>query len=353
MVWQAIGQRLAIVSLMTAMLAGTLAAARAETLDQLYEKAKAEGALVFYSGGGPGGAKAMSEAFGKRFPGITVTGKGNFSNVLDVEIDQQIKDKNVTADVVQFQTVQDYRRWDKEGELQHFKAEGFDQVLPAMKDKDGAWVAVNAIPIFYGYNPDKMQAADVPKSALDFLKPKFRGELVTAYPADDDATLYNFELIVRKYGRGYMKKYMANQPFFIQGHRDVAARVKSGTDLVSLDITNGSQSSGPAGALKIAMSAKDKIPVFYTPAGILKRAPHPNAAKLFVSWLLSKEQQGRVPTLYSPRRDVPPPVGMPPLTDARFANGYRDFLGDGQRLPALRKRYEALTGPVTNKATVP
>ena len=34
-----------------------------------------------------------------------------------------------------------------------------------------------------------------------------------------------------------------------------------------------------------------------------------------------------------------------------FANGYRDFLGDGAQLPALRKRFEVFTGPVTNKAT--
>jgi len=148
---------------------------------------------------------------------------------------------------------------------------------------------------------------------------------------------------------------MANEPFFIQGHRDVAARVKSGVDFVSLDITNGSQSNSPtqAGNMKLALAAKDKIPVFFTAAGILKRAPHPNAAKLFVTWLLSKEQQTRFPALYSPRRDMPTPAGLPPLTSAQFANTYREFLGDGSKLAALRKRYAALTGPVVNKATQP
>jgi len=42
---------------------------------------------------------------------------------------------------------------------------------------------------------------------------------------------------------------------------------------------------------------------------------------------------------------------MPALTDGRFANGYSEFLGDGTRLPALRKRFEAYIGPVVNKAT--
>ncbi len=329
-----------------------LPAANAETMDQLYQKAKIEKTLVLYTGAGQAAARALGDAFEKRFPGITVTAKGGFSNVLDADIDQQLKDKKVTTDYVQFQTVQDYVRWNRQGALLHFKPEGFDQVPAGMKDKDGAWVAVNAIPLFYGYDPDKVQEADVPKSALDFLKPQFRGKLVTAYPADDDATLYDFYLIVQKYGWGYMKKYMANQPNFIQGHAGVVASVKSGANFVSFDIPNGSQTAGPGpgGNLKIAMPAKDKIPVFYTGGAILKDAPHPNAAKLFLSWILSKEQQSRVATLYSPRRDVAPPQGLPPLASPRFANAYRDFVGDGKRLPALRKRFEAFTGPVANKA---
>lgn len=337
------GLRKSALSLLVLLAVLPLSALHAETLDELYEKAKAEKALVFYTGAGAAAAKATAEAFEKRFPGIAVTGKGGFSNVLDSEIDQQLKDKKVTTDFVQFQTIQDYRRWDKAGALMHFKPDGFDQVLAPMKDKNGAWVAVNAIPMFYGYNSEKVQEADVPKSALHFLKPQFRGKVVSVYPTDDDATLYNFDLIVRKYGWGYMKKYMANGPYFIQGHRDVAARVRSGDDFVSFDITQR------GGNLKAAMPQGDKTPVFFTAGGILKDAPHPNAAKLLLTWMLSKEHHN--PALYSPRRDMPPPAGMPALMDARFANRYSDFLGDGTRLPALRKRFEAYIGPVVNKAT--
>jgi ABC-type Fe3+ transport system substrate-binding protein len=329
------------------LILGTLTAARAQTIEQLYEKAKLEKTVVFYTGAGPAFAKSMAAAFEKRFPGIAVTATGGFSNVLDKEIDQQVKDDKVTADFVQLQTIQDYRRWDKAGALAHFKPEGFDQVLDAMKAKNGAWVAVNAIPLFYGYNSDNVQDANVPKSALDFLKPLFHGKIVTVYPSVDDATLYNFDLLVQEYGWDYMTKYMANQPYFVNGsHRDVAARVSSGEDFVSFDM-----SAAPSGKLKTAMSAKDKTPVFFTAGGILKKAPHPNAAKLFLTWMLSKEQQGRNPASYSPRRDLTPPAGLPPLASPRFANGYGDFLGDGTQLAALRKRFEAFTGPV-NKSTV-
>ena len=338
------------VAIATAM---TASAPRAESLDKLYDKAKREGAVVLYSGAGPAAAKASAEAFEKRVPGIAVTAKGDFSNVLDREIDRQLKEKRVTADVLQLQTIQDFRRWDKQGAILHFKPDGFDQVLAPMKDKNGAFVAVNAVPLFYGYNAQKLAASDLPKSALDFLKPDFRGKLVTCYPADDDATLYDFWLIERKYGRTFMASYLANQPIFVQGHRDVAARVKAGTQPVSFDMSNSSFGAGIDPALMRAMPEKDKVPVFFTAVGIPKAAPHPNAAKLFITWLLSKEQQGRNPNIYSPRRDIPPPAGLPPLTSPKFANGYRDFVGDGVRLAEIRKRYEAMTGPVVNKSTVP
>jgi ABC-type Fe3+ transport system substrate-binding protein len=43
-------------------------------------------------------------------------------------------------------------------------------------------------------------------AALDFLKPQFAGKLVTAYPANDDATLYAFDTIVKKFDT-IVKKY--------------------------------------------------------------------------------------------------------------------------------------------------
>src|SRR5215467_5258988 len=102
--WRRMGsrERSTLLAVLVALM--QLSAARSESLDELYEKAKTEGALVIYTGAGPAGAKAAGEAFEKRFPGITVTAKGGFSNVLDLEIDQQLKDNKVATDYVQFQT---------------------------------------------------------------------------------------------------------------------------------------------------------------------------------------------------------------------------------------------------------
>jgi ABC-type Fe3+ transport system substrate-binding protein len=100
--------------------------------------------------------------------------------------------------------------------------------LPNLRDESGAYMALSANALTYAYNTSKVRPEDAPKSAQDFLKPMFAGRVITVYPADDDAALYLFHLIVQKYGWGWMDKYMATKPNFIQGHLPVARSVASG-----------------------------------------------------------------------------------------------------------------------------
>jgi ABC-type Fe3+ transport system substrate-binding protein len=327
--------------------------ASAETIDQLYEAAKAEKTVVLWGAGPTAGYETAVRAFEQRFPGITVSLAGGFSNVLNAKVEEQFRTQKVETDVLIFQTVQDFVAWNKRGLLMHFKPEGFETIGASAKDKDGAWIAVNANPLFYGYNTEHVAVDEVPKSALDFLKPQFKGKLISAYPADDDATLYDFHTIVQKYGWDYMDRYMAQQPQFIQGHLGVARSLGSGESLASFDNTAGSNNTVKREGGKIALAAPvdDPLPMFFTSETILKDAPHPNAAKLYVSWFLSKEQQSRI-GVYSSRSDVPPPAGMMPLSGYRLADGYLEFVTDEKQLVDLRQRLEKYTGPVTNAGGV-
>ena len=45
----------------------------------------------------------------------------------------------------------------------------------------------------------------------------------------------------------------------------------------------------------------DFLPVFFPAEAILKNAPHPNAAKLYVAWFLSKEWQSETGVAYRRR----------------------------------------------------
>lgn len=327
------------------------AAADAASLDELYSAAKSEGALHLYTGGAASNSAGLIRSFNRAFPGIAVTVTGAYSNVNDLRVEQQLRTGNVIADIASFQTIQDFVDWKRADELLPFKFPGFELYDPHYKDVDGTFVATNLNPVTYAYNTTAVGPSEVPRSALDFLRPQFRGQAITCYPHDDDATLYLYYTLVQKYGWGFIDRYMANEPAFIEGHLGVARAIAAGKKLVTFDSSTHTavdmhQHGLPIG---VAFSAVDPTPVFYNTSAILRAAPHPNAAKLFTAWYLSRAQQIKTQN-WSARRDVPPPPGLRPLSSYKLANGYRDFLVQTELVANLRRRFLALTGPVVNRS---
>jgi len=323
--------------------------ARSQSIDALYEKAKTEGSVVLYAGGPAAPWDVVAKEFSVRYPGVNVSVTGGFSNVLDKKIDAQLASTKLEVDLAVFQTLGDFVRWKQQGALLEFKPQGFDKIDPSFKDPSGAYVAVQINAHTYAYNPNLVKPEDVPRSALDFLNPRFKGKVVACYPADDDATLYAFYSIVQKYGWSYMDRYMANQPNFIQGHLGVVRSIASGENLVTFDTIAGiSMDQKNLGLTQaVAFPQSDALPIWPFTAAIFKSAPHQNAAKLFLTWYLSSEEQSKTGS-WSPRSDVPAPYGWKPILSYKVVNSYRAFLTNTMQLEELRKRFEAYSGPVKN-----
>jgi len=338
-------------------LAGVAAAlappARAESPDELYAKAKPEGAFALYVGGPTAPWEARAKQFEAQYPGIKVSITGGFSNVLDKRVDQQLKDNKLEVDAAIFQTLHDFVRWKAEGELAPFRPDGFDAIDASFKDRDGAFFGVMVIVMPYMYNTELVRPDEVPNSALDFLKPQFRGKVVACYPADDDATLYLFDAVVKKYGWDYMDKYMANQANFIQGHLGEQRSISAGKNLATMDsITGITQAEKAAGKpVDSHFSTVDETPIWPLTGAVFKKAPHPNAAKLFLAWLIDRPQQAKVDA-WPVRSDVAPPDGFRPILSYKVLNNYLGFLSDQTQVAELRKRFEHYTGPVVNAGGV-
>jgi ABC-type Fe3+ transport system substrate-binding protein len=318
---------------------------RAQSINELYAAAKKEGALSL-DGGGPAGLyEPWVREFEQRFPGIKVTLQADFSNILDPVIDRELAEHKLTVDLTIFQTLQDYDRWKKQGVLMTFKPDGWDQIDPSFKDPDGTSVGVAVYALSYAFNTKSLPESQVPKSAADFLKPEFKGRVITSYPNDDDITLYLYHTIVQKYGWEFMDKYMATNPQWIRGHLGVARSVASGQAALTFDtmanVSLGLKKSGqPA---DIAFSSVDPLPIWPQTTAIFKDAPHPNAAKLYITWFLAKEQQARIGT-WSVRKDVEPPAGLKPIFDYDLANDFRSFITNTKVVEEERKRFESYIG---------
>ena len=328
-------------------------ATRAETIDELYQKAKPEKSLVIYAGGPVTNYEPLAREFESKFPGITVSITGGFSNVLNQKIEQQLKERKLEVDMALFQTAQDFVRWKQEGKMLAFKPDGFDAIDRSFKDPDGAFIVWYVGTLSYAYNTQHLKPEQAPRSALDFLKPEFRGKMIACYPHDDDATLYLFHTLTKKYGSEFVDKYMANAPNWVQGHLSVSRSVAAGQNLVTLDATTSTilnlKKAGQP--VEFVFSDSDPVPVYYSTAGIFKDAPHANVARLYLTWLLQPEQQRRIGS-FSPRTDVPPPGGLKPLFSYNVANDYRDFVTNDSLIADLRQRFEAHVGPIRNTGGV-
>ncbi|WP_394828579.1 ABC transporter substrate-binding protein [Pendulispora albinea] len=308
-------------------------------LQQLYEQAIAEGGeLTIYAGGDkPTQQDDIRNAFTKRFPRIKVKDIVDFSKVHDARVDNQIAEHRVLADVVQFQTYDDFPRWKREGSLLKYKPVGWNKVFDPIKDKDGYFTGL----WFYAFANVTATSLgrNAPVEAKDFLKPEFKDKLIFTYPNDDDAVLFYFKQLTDKYGSEFLHKLLAQNPKFIRGTQDAGDAVGNGKYVASFGV-GGALIAQPGAISRFTIPKTSPWVAWAQTGAILKDAPHKAAAKLYLSWALAKTTQENDIHTWSARSDVAPPSGYKSIWDYPNLDplGLPRFLSDRTALD----RYKAL-----------
>ncbi|WP_410641387.1 ABC transporter substrate-binding protein [Amycolatopsis sp. lyj-346] len=317
---------------------------REETqLQKLYQQAVAEGGdLVVYAGGDkPGQADYLRDAFVEKFPKIKANVIVDFSKNHDARVDDQVAEGKVVADVVHLQTIDDFPRWKREGVLEPYKPAGWDKVYNQVKDRDGYYTGV----FFFAFSNVTATSlgSNAPVEAADFLKPEFKDKLVFTYPNDDDAVLYYFKQLTDKYGFGYLQKLLAQHPKFVRGTQDSADLVGTAPYVASFGT-----SGGRPGLAQQTYPAQSPWVAWPQTAGILKQAPHKAAAKLYLSWLLSRDTQQNDIGTWSARTDVAPPAGAKNIFGYPNMNplGLGTFMSDRTALDRYKARITLYVGDV-------
>jgi ABC-type Fe3+ transport system substrate-binding protein len=321
----------------------------ADEVEELYRAAKAEGRIVLYAGGPIAPYRSDAAAFSKVFPGIEFDIVTGFSNQISPRIDAQLAANKMEADVAILQTIQDFERWKQRDGLAVYRAPGWDAVDRKFKDPDGTSVGVRVLAVAYCYNVEQVAPDKIPKSALDFLDPQFRGRIISSYPHDDDITLYLYHTIIAKYGWDYMTRLMANEPQFVRGHLGVAQAVASGKAAVAFDATAGTTLTAKrnGGKIDLAFPSEDRIPIWENRCAIFVGAPHASAARLFQAWLLSRAyQQAFAPGFWPTRADVTPTGGLKSIGQYATSDQFREFILNTDLVTGLRDRLASIIGPV-------
>jgi ABC-type Fe3+ transport system substrate-binding protein len=145
-------------------------------------------------------------------------------------------------------------------------------------------------------NTDQIRPGDI-RSWYDLLKPEYRGRIATYDPAlPGAATNQSAEMYV-KLGPDFVRRlYVEQEPFVAHDNRQLADLLARGVYPIGLSFQQQEvkrlMSDGfPIQSIPNPPEIPDTVTAGFGQLGILDRAPHPNAAKLFVNWLLTREGQ--------------------------------------------------------------
>lgn len=316
--------------------------AETRTLEELHKAAVAEGGrVIVYAGGDTAGQQdGIKKAFEQRFPGVTLDVIVDYSKYHEARIDNQIATRSLVPDIIQIQTLQNFPRWKAQGVLQPYKPLGWEKVYAPFKDKDGAFTGI-FVDAFSNVVNTKLLPDEKswPTEAKDYLRPEFKGKIVLTYPTDDDAVLFWFKQVVDKYGWDYMDALARQEPIYVRGTQAPADMVESGEATVTFS-TDGGLVPSEGTASRFVLPKADPFVAWPQQAAILKSAKHPEAAKLYLSWLLDKDTQKNVWYMWSVRTDVEPPKGYKPIWE--YKNGdptaFGKFLSDREAVERFRSQ---------------
>ena len=195
-------------------------------LEALYRQAKSEMSggneqlLIWAGGDAPNQQDMLRDQFRKRFPGIGLEIIVDLSKYHDLKVYQQLNDGFLEPDVVMLQTMNDFENWTKIGVLEPFKPEGFNHIREGYSDPDGHFIGA----FIFAFLPQYAKGMEfIPKTYKDFLNPVFKDMLVLTPPHDDDAVLYVFDHIIRKYGVEYHHELKSLNPTLVRGTAATAA----------------------------------------------------------------------------------------------------------------------------------
>ncbi|KAG9193589.1 hypothetical protein G6011_03624 [Alternaria panax] len=313
------------------------------SIDEIYKAALAEGGVVTLWHGGDEKTQqnSLKTAFETRFPNMTLNVTVDLSKYHDGNLDAQLAADNVYVDSIILQTLHDYPRWKEQGALLNYAPLNFDKVYPEFKDVDAAYSGM--IVIAWGISANMNKTSTLPTSYQDFTKPEFKDKIVLTYPNDDDAVLYQFELILQELGEEWFDALLANNPRWVRGTATPGAIVRADNGSGAVSFTGGYSFTDRA-PVRYGLPSDAKFTSWAQLGAILKKAPHPEGAKLLHSFILSDDYQSS--SRWSVREDVAAPEGaetilQQPGTDAP---AFGKWMADRDNVERRRFFYEEKIG---------
>ena len=233
------------------------------------------------------------------------------------------------------------------------KTAGID---PRFMDPDGYWTGwyLGALCILYNekrYNEEiKPKGIQPPTTWDDLLNPVYKGQVIASNPATTGGAYLMlaaqiFRLGSEQAGFDYIRKLDPNVAQYTAGANGSIALVSQGEAIVGFAWGHDTLKQKTQGNLPIVVVFPKDTGFEVGAASIIKNAPHLEAAKRFIDFLLSPEA-GKINAMngyrYPVRKGVEMPPGVPAFESLKLAPW--DLKAAAVNLDAWKKRWADITG---------
>jgi iron(III) transport system substrate-binding protein len=301
---------------------------RAQDRNAIVEGARREGQMALATSISLTEFPKVLAAFKEKYPFLDVN-KGLYQAATGTVLSRVEAEMNARAlsfDVLHIASLAPYLNYARTGRLEAYQSPELAAYPADTYDPKYMWATARAIGVVIAYNKNTLSEDKAPKSWVDLLKPEFKGRRIIIQTSAAGTTfnqLYALEKILgeKVLGPDYLKK-LGDQQLVQAGSAQMTDMLVRGEALIGagLDQTVAFQPSTIRNGI-VSVYPTEGMPVATAPIAVLKNAPHPNAAKLFVDFILSKEGQQLFAIdlfqVYSVRKDIAPPQGQRPIDQTK------------------------------------
>ena len=292
-------------------------------LASLEAAAKKEGSVDFYAALDVATTRAISDGFTKKY-GIKVTPTILQNAALSQRLVTEGQHNIHKWDVVSTAVPDDLATQHSMNILQPLTSVPAFATWPAAhKIQDyGVSVSYNLYTVLY--NAKLVDSASVPASYQDLLKPEFKGAICGENPTLNANIAWQYIVIANATSPGFLANLGKNGIVLTPTFADCAQRIAAGESKVGLIAQSYVKSLNDAGA-DVKQWIPDQLAGAVRDFAVSRFASHPNAAALFIDYLMSPDGQQVMNgsfNLASPLSGIPGatqvPAGYKPL-DAKAA----------------------------------
>ncbi len=280
-------------------------ASPAQDLKAIEEGANQEGRLNYYGSIRDDEAKAIIDIFMKKYSRVRINYFRSSEDKLASKILAEAKAGTHNFDVLITTGAYHIKNL---GMALKWTPPSTSGINPDLLDRDGTATPVYIQTNVMQYNTRELPKADIPKGYEDLMHAKWKSRFCLE---DTDYQWFagQLKILGKDKALDLFRRIAANRPVIRNGHGLLSDLVSAGECPLAINQYGSPIARAIKMGAPVDFVAVNPVVTIGAPAVISKNAPHPNAAKLFVNWITSKEGQkfivengGRIPV----RTDVEP-----------------------------------------------